>query len=59
MQGARVFQSAIHCAASSLAAPIGADPGPSNMDSVEEASTTASLDHIIVRLQSWEVAQCF
>ena len=39
MWGARGSQSAVHCPASSLAAPIGADPGPSNMDSVEEAGT--------------------
>ena len=39
----RWSQSAVHCPASSLAAPIGADQGPSNMDSVEEAGTAANL----------------
>ena len=48
--------SKILCAASSLAAPTGTDPGPSNMDSVEEAGTAGSLDHIFVRLQTLEAA---
>ena len=46
----------VHCAASSLAAPIGVGLGPSNMDSVEEAGTAASLDLIIVRLRTLEAA---
>ena len=55
MRRARSSQSAVHCPASSLGAPSGADPGPS-MDSVEEAGTTARLDHIIARLQTLEAA---
>ena len=56
MRRARSSQSAVHCPASSLAAPIGADPDPS-MDSVEEAGTTAARpDHIIARLQTLEAA---
>ena len=53
---ARSFQSAVHCFASSLAAPFGADHDPSHMDADEEAGTTASLDHIIARLQTLEAA---
>ena len=53
---ARSFQSAVHCFASSLAAPIGADQNPSYMDADEEAGTTASLDHIIARLRTLEAA---
>ena len=53
---ARRFQSAVHCPASFLAAPIGADLGPSHMDPGEEAGTAASLDHITERLQSLEDA---
>ena len=48
--------SAVRCPASSLDAPIGADQSPSHMDSDEEAGTAASLDHIIARLQTLEVA---
>ena len=56
MRRARKFQSAVHCAASSFSAPIGADLSPSHMDSDEEAGTAASLDHIIARLQALETA---
>ena len=56
MRGARKFQSAVHCPALSLDAPIGADLSPSHMDSDEEAGTAASLDHIIARLQALEAA---
>ena len=51
---ARSFQSAVHCFASSLAAPFRAYHNPSHMDADEEAGTTASLDHIIARLQTLE-----
>ena len=57
---ARSFQSAVQifCAASSPAARIGADLGPSHtaMDPNEEAGTAASPDHIIARLQTLEAA---
>ena len=53
---ARSFQSAVHCLASSLSALFGADQNPSHMDDDEEAGTTASLDHIIARLQTLEAA---
>ena len=53
---ARSFQSAVHCPASSLAAPIGADQNPSYTDFDEEAGAAASVDHIIARLQSLEAA---
>ena len=57
MRRARSSQSAVHCPASSLAAPSGADSAPSNMDSVEEAGTTpARPDNIIARLQTLEAA---
>ena len=56
MQGARVPFIVLHLL---WLRPIGADPGPSNMDPVEEAGTVASLDHIIVRLQSSEAADQF
>ena len=49
---ARKFQSAVHCPASSLDAPIGADLSPSYVDSDEEAGTAASPDDIIARLQT-------
>ena len=46
------------CAASSPAAPIGADLGPSHtaVDPNEEAGTAASPDHIIARLRTLEAS---
>ena len=53
---ARSFQSAVYCPASFVAAPIGADQGPSHMGPDEDACTAASLDHLFERLQTLEAA---